>query len=65
MNLPVVRYSKNFRLQIKQTAISDSIYKNLMNTNINSLCNALINEITHENDDNIFEIWNSEITKLI
>ena len=65
MNLPVVRNRKNRRLQREQTAISDSIYTNMMNTNDNSMYNVLINEITHKNDGNIFGTWDSKITKLI
>ena len=65
MNLPVVRYRKNRRLQREQTAISDSIYQNMMNTNDNSMHHVLINEIRHKNDCNIFGTWDCEIRELI
>ena len=65
MNLPVVRYRKNRRLKREQTAISDSIYQNMMNTNDNSMYHVIINEITHTNDCNIFGTWDCEIRELI
>ena len=65
MNLPVVRYRKNKRLKREQTAISDSIYKNMINANENSICNILIDELTHDSDGNVFGTWDNTISELI
>ena len=61
MNLPIMGYRKNCRLQREQTVISDSTYNNMMNTNENSLCNMIIDKLTYENDGNIFGTWDSAI----
>ena len=65
MNLHVVRYCKNRRLKREQTAISDSMYMNMMNANENSICNILIDELTHDSDGNVFGTWDNTITELI
>lgn len=65
MNLQAIRHMRNKKNAREQVGIHDSIYNNVMNTNSNTICYAIVEELLDKTKGNLLGTEDTEINSYI